>query len=943
MSLHQLVVGLFRALAFSAIRHPKSTVLIAAAVTLAVAPGILRLTLRTDGHALVSASAPEVVFDQSIRETFGLDDEIVVLIRSEDTHGIYNPHTVQVVRDLTAAFGALPSRRATNVVSLATEASFRFRPGTLMPQRLLEPPLKTPAELDRLRDDLDKIQVYTGTLVSADGKSTAILIGAPPAGDRTRFYEAILRIIAAQGPLPEDIAVTGAPVAEALLGLHILEDLGVPKALLGTTTRTRAEQRDWKVPSSFFEWRRLIARQLGLLPVAVVVMLLVFFASFRNVTATLLPLPEVAAVLLFTFGLMGWAGVPIYLTIAVMPVLLVAMCVTDEIHVFSRYFALLRERPGVPHVELVRETMDEMCCPVANTTLTTAIGFVSFAFSPLGPVQAFGIFTALGVLFSLGWSLTVIPAMLVLVPPKWLGAGRRASAGMASPWFGRFALAVVRHRVWVAGLVLLIAALTPLGLRRLVVQDSWIDGFDPDSEFRRATRLVNEQFHGMHLLYVCLDARRTFTVEVPATHISPNLFRLPTNLVEHPRELSGARFTLTLGEPVETKRAASPPPPPPAASNATPSSTTNRLAELLPWRSRFEMITVQGSQILGRTPIQDAPAGFWSELAQTPRVRLEIAAQSHLKPGIIRLTSDLAGFIRQRRQFSVGGVLSPADYLATTRFMIRPTDPQARVLPNDAGEIKMLWDYYRIARGPERLRQVVDDTYGRSLITVFLKDGNFIDTGRLLDDLHAFEREHLAPQGIRMGIAGDVAVSQSLVMGIVSTQLRSLGWSLVGIAVVTSLLGRSMRWGFYAVLPSTLAVLINFAVMGWFDIPLGVATSMFAGMTLGIGVDFAIHLLEGHGFALARGLSTSDALRAAMAQTARPVLINTIAISLGFGVLMLSQVPANARLGLLVVLGLVDCLIASLLLLPVLLHWWPLKNAREHGKAPTPPAPRAGH
>ena len=441
MSPHKLVVGFFRALAFSAIRHPRSTVLIAAAATLAVAPGVLRLKLRTDGHALVSASAPEVVFDQSIRDTFGIDDEIVVLIRSEDTHGIYNPHTLQLVRDLTAAFGAIPSRRASNVVSLATEANFRFRPGTLMPQRLLEPPLKTQAELDRLRDDLDKIQIYTGTLVSADRKSTAILIGAPAAGDRTRFYEAILQVIAAQGPLPEDVAVTGAPVAEALLGLHILEDLGVPKALLGTTTRTRGERVEWKVPSSLYELRRLIARKVGLLPLVVIVMLLVFYASFRNVTATLLPLPEVAAVLLFTFGLMGWVGVPIYLTIAVMPVLLVAMCVTDEIHVFSRYFALLGERPGVPHTELVRETMDEMCCPVANTTLTTAIGFVSFAFSPLGPVQAFGIFTALGVLFSLGWSLAVIPAMLVLVPPKWLGAGRqrpgrRAGAAMAWPWCG---------------------------------------------------------------------------------------------------------------------------------------------------------------------------------------------------------------------------------------------------------------------------------------------------------------------------------------------------------------------------------------------------------------------------------------------------------------------------------------------------------------------------
>ena len=52
---------------------------------------------------------------------------------------------------------------------------------------------------------------------------------------------------------------------------------------------------------------------------------------------------------------------------------------------------------------------------------------------------------------------------------------------------------------------------------------------------------------------------------------------------------------------------------------------------------------------------------------------------------------------------------------------------------------------------------------------------------------------------------------------------------------------------------------------------------------------------------------------------------------LGFGVLMLSQVPANARLGLLVVVGLVNCLVMSLLLLPVLLHWWPLKGLQESG------------
>jgi predicted RND superfamily exporter protein len=60
-----------------------------------------------------------------------------------------------------------------------------------------------------------------------------------------------------------------------------------------------------------------------------------------------------------------------------------------------------------------------------------------------------------------------------------------------------------------------------------------------------------------------------------------------------------------------------------------------------------------------------------------------------------------------------------------------------------------------------------------------------------------------------------------------------------------------------------------------------------------------------------------------MQLTALPAMINTVAMSLGFGVLILSQVPANARLGLLVVLGLVNCLIISLLVLPELLAFRP--------------------
>ena len=81
MDPHQFIAGFFCRLSRRAIRRPGLALTIATCVTLAAAPGILLLKLRTDGHALVSPTAPEVMADQTVREHFGIHDQLVVLIR----------------------------------------------------------------------------------------------------------------------------------------------------------------------------------------------------------------------------------------------------------------------------------------------------------------------------------------------------------------------------------------------------------------------------------------------------------------------------------------------------------------------------------------------------------------------------------------------------------------------------------------------------------------------------------------------------------------------------------------------------------------------------------------------------------------------------------------------------------------------------------------------
>ncbi len=578
--------------------------------------------------------------------------------------------------------------------------------------------------------------------------------------------------------------MTGAPVAESLLGIHILEDLGVPQKLLGASTRSQAEQTAWTKPANFHELKLLVARRIGLVPVTILVMVLVFLVTFRNALATLVPLPGIVATLVSVFGLMGWAGVPVYLTTAVMPVLLIATGVTNDIYLFTRYFNLLREHPARQPAELLGETFDKLSFAVAITSLTTGIGFFSFAFSPIGPVRAFGVWAGLGVLLGLFYSLTIVPAMLSLIPPAWLlsrrppGRKRRHFPGWQRSL--RIREAVVVHWRWlVIACAILVVALVPLGLRRLIVQDSWTDAFDPDSEFRQSTELVNRDFFGMHLLFVSVDAPELATGELPAPPNAQSRILLPGNVCRELQEIESSTITLS----------------------ATPTNATSPRV----WHSQIELPRRTGTNIIVWVVPNAEGDGFTRDLGDA-KVHFELVVRRQLQPEMVETHRALAAFLRGQSNCAVGGVLGPYEYLSTTRFMTQSGNPAARELLPLASENRTLWSYYAYALGQNRFHQIMDTNYWRSLTTVFLKDANFVETARLMNEVHAYEREQLAPKGIKLGFAGDVALSQSLIRGIVTTQLQSLGWSLAGIFLVTALLGGSWRWGVFCVLPSALAV-----------------------------------------------------------------------------------------------------------------------------------------
>ena len=896
------------ALCLYAIRRPKRILAVALAVTLAAAPGLTRLRIRTDGHALVPTNDERIDVDREIRTEFGVEDPIVVLVRTEHPSGIYNLDTLALIQALTDEIAALPGVNPAMISSLATNRGHRVYPGTLTPRPFLDPPPRNEADLARIREDVRVIGLYTGVIVSDDDRAGAVLLGMPHGVDRLDFLRLLSDLVAKHRNTADRIDVIGAPVAESLLGTHILEDLGVPAWILGHDTGDFTQ--DGSSPSY-----GTISRHVGLVPVAMLVMMLVFMVSFRSPVAAVLPMIQVGACLVFVFGLMGLFDVPIYLTIAVMPVILTVVGVADEIHVFHRYREAVRSDPTQPHTQALATTMREMWVPVVKTSLTTAIGFCSFALSPIAAVRAFGIFTAVGVIFCMMWSLAVIPAHLALIPPGWLGTKRRvrplpephASACAATSWGAAWAKRVLRQR-WIAMLLVgAVVGIAPLGVRRLIVQDSWIDGFSPTSAFRIATEYFNEHFLGAHILVVCVDAGDfEITGQIESAAVGHHEIRMPREAGVDPSTLPSSVLELSLA-PLPQER----------------DSRDDGV-----WNGWIDEVTTEDGEwvVTFRRPVGSP---VWAlKTQEASEVHYRITPRPLARPDVLERLADFERFLAAQQAHAVGGVHGPATYLATTHFISGALNEARRRIPERIKKVRSEWANHRRVRGEAWHRRTVDDHYARGLINVYMKDANFVETGHLIQKIRDYEREKLSPFGIRVSLAGDIAVSQTLISGIVTTQVRSLLGSLVGILLVSVLLGGSIRWGVFCVLPVAAAVLVNFAAMGFFGVPLGVATSMFSGMTLGIGVDYAIHVMERYRLAQRRGADNQAAIIDAVSASGPANIIDGLGVALGFGVVMLSQVPANARLGGLIVLSIATCLLMTLVLLPALLSIWPMKPPR---------------
>ncbi len=224
-------------------------------------------------------------------------------------------------------------------------------------------------------------------------------------------------------------------------------------------------------------------------PVILILLIGTFYATIGDRRLSLLALIPALLGALWTFGFIFALGREIDVVTVIVPIFVIVMGSADGLH-FVTHFQETVERTD-DRVERVRSTLRHVGIPMILTTISTAAGFISLAFTDVRPIRQMGTFAAVGIVFAGFISFFSLPALLsrLDVEAKHHTAllGPRLTAGLK-----RLVATRVPALLLTGGLLVFIVFTLP----GLTVNSDQLFFFKSDDPVREAFERTEELFGG---------------------------------------------------------------------------------------------------------------------------------------------------------------------------------------------------------------------------------------------------------------------------------------------------------------------------------------------------------------------------------------------------------------------------------------------------------------
>ncbi len=815
------------------------------------APFLHGLHIDTDPENMLSEEEPVRVYHNEKKKEFSLNDMIVVgVVNEKDEHGVFNVRSLSNIYALTDFAKNISwendKGQREGVVSIDLIAPSLVDNieqdglGTVRFEWLMKEPPKTEDEAKSIAEKAARLPFLNNTLVSGDKKALALYIPITSKNISYRVASELRRKIAEFNG-NDTYHITGMPIAQDTFGVEMFKQMAISA------------------------------------PLAMLLIFLLMWWFFKKVTLVISPMVVALVSVICTMGLLITTGHTVHIMSSMIPVFIMPIAVLDSVHIlsdfFDRYPMFKDRKKTIDHI------MEELSKPMLFTSLTTAAGFGSLAFTPIPPVQVFGIFIAIGVVFAWFFTVTLMPAYIMLMSEESLsgfGMDHTDEAAENKGVLAKILNATGRMTYTYARLLILgtlvLGAVSLYGMSKIEINDNPVKWFEKSHDIRIADQALNKRFAGTYMAYLVVKP----TADPAASLKETLMMRLKASDNAYAQEILAQLQEGTL----------------------TPGTLKDYILEKQEEAETDEV---------------------WMALDDLMALvdAVEGEGQTFKRPDMLGYVEKLQSYLLETGL--VGKSNGLPDIVKTIHRELFLGEDEAYRIPDTQNAIAQTLMTYQNSHRPEDLWHFTTPSYDKTVLWIQLKSGDNKDTRKLIDAVDAFFKDNAAPVEVEHNWFGLTYINVIWQEKMVTGMLEAFAGSFVIVLVMMIFLFRSFWWGLLSMIPLTVTIAFIYGIIGLigkdYDMPVAVLSSL----SLGLAVDYAIHFLA-RSREMAKQYGTwQETLTHVFGEPARAIARNVIVIGIGFMPLLAAPLVPYQTVGFFISAILLFAGIATLIILPSLM------------------------
>jgi predicted RND superfamily exporter protein len=223
---------------------------------------------------------------------------------------------------------------------------------------------------------------------------------------------------------------------------------------------------------------------------------------------------------------------------------------------------------------------------------------------------------------------------------------------------------------------------------------------------------------------------------------------------------------------------------------------------------------------------------------------------------------------------------------------------------------------YLLLYDGKEMSYLINEQFNWARISYKINEHRSSEIKVLIDRLNGYFTEQHADSGVTFEVTGKTSLVNKLVKSIVDSQISSLSFAILIIIGCLILFFKSVKLGLLSVIPNLFPIIINFGIMGFFNIPLNTATAIISAIAIGIAVDDTIHYLAHYQEKRASGVNKSDAALSAIKEKGTAIISTSLILTGAFAILCISNFVPTIHFGFLCSTIMISAILGDLAILP---------------------------